>query len=220
MQKLMCALTRQNCRRALVSLIVVLCCATTFGSSVWQDALLWFNGPVDANNDGKWTGNVSATDSGVSVPRKCDGTGGATCEMPDARHGALASSNTQKLNYSTGSATVYQQSGFQIRTNDVHFTAWGNKTAAWPCIYLPQTTNENTCYAQRWQMFDGAKLISGNQWTILFRCRIDDYLLEGNSAWVWCTKTDTSKGGAEKEIRIGFGRNANNTSDKKNYVKI
>ena len=188
--------------------------------SVWEDALLWFNGPVDANGDGKWTGNVSATDSGVSVPRKCDGTGGASCEMPDARHGALASSNTQKLNYSTGSATVYQQSGFLIRTNDVHFTAWGNKTVAWPCLYLPQATNGATCYAQRWQMFDGAKLISGNQWTILFRCRIDDYLLEGNSAWVWCTKTDTSKGGAEKEIRIGFGRNSNNTSDKKNYVKI
>ena len=220
MQKISCVHTRQNGRRVLASLIVAFSCATTFGSSVWQDALLWFNGPVDANNDGKWTGNVSATDSGVSVPRKCDGTGGATCEMPDARHGALASSNTQKLNYSTGSATVYEQSGFLIRTNDVHFTAWGNKTVAWPCLYLPQATNGATCYAQRWQMFDGAKLISGNQWTILFRCRIDDYLLEGNSAWVWCTKTDTSKGGAEKEIRIGFGRNSNNTSDKKNYVKI
>jgi len=216
MQNLMCALARQNCRRALVSLIVALCCATTFGSSVWQDALLWFNGPVDANNDGKWTGNVISG----GIPRQCDGTGGATCEMPDARHGALASSNTQKLNYSTGDATVNQKSGFLIRTNDVHFTAWGNKTAAWPCIYLPQTTNGNTCYAQRWQMFDGSKLISGNQWTILFRCRIDDYLLEGNPAWVWCTKTDTSKGGAEKEIRIGFGRNPNNASDTKNYVKI
>ena len=220
MQKLMCAHARQACSRFLVLLIVAFSCATTFGSSVWQDALLWFNGPVDANNDGKWTGNVSATDSGVSVPRKCDGTGGDSCEMPDARHGALASYGTQKLNYSSGSATVYQQSGFQIRTNDVHFTAWGNKTAAWPCLYLPQATNGATCYAHRWQMFDGAKLISGNQWTILFRCRIDDYLLEGNPAWVWCTKTDTSKGGAEKEIRIGFGRNPNNASDTKNYVKI
>ena len=220
MQNLMCALARQNCSRVLVSLMVAFSCATTFGASVWQDALLWFNGPVDANNDGKWTGNVSATDSGVSVPRKCDGTGGATCEMPDARHGALSSSNTQKLNYSTGSATVYQQSGFLIRTNDVHFTAWGNKTAAWPCLYLPQTTNGATCYAHRWQMFDGAKLISGDQWTILFRCRIDDYLLEGNPAWVWNAVTDTSKASSQKEIRIGFGRNSNNASDKKNYVKI
>ena len=184
--------------------------------SVWEDALLWFNGPVDANGDGKWTGNVTSG----GIPRQCDGTGGDTCEMPDARHGALASSNTQKLNYSTGDTTVFQQSRFLIRTNDVHFTAWGNKTVAWPCLYLPQATNGATCYAQRWQMFDGAKLISGNQWTILFRCRIDDYLLEGNSAWVWCTRTDTSKGGAEKEIRIGFGRNPYNTSDKKNYVKI
>ena len=51
--------------------------------SVWEDALLWFNGPVDANGDGKWTGNVSATDSGVSGPRKCDGTGGGQTKTPD-----------------------------------------------------------------------------------------------------------------------------------------
>ena len=221
MQKLMCAHARQTCSRFLVLLIVALCCATTFGSSVWQDALLWFNGPVDANNDGKWTGNVSATDSGVSVPRKCDGTGGATCEMPDARHGALASSNTQKLNYSTGSATVYQQSGFQIRTNDVHFTAWGNKTAAWPCLYLPQAPSGGQyVYSQRWSL-EGGQLITGNQWTVLFRCRIDDFCTVGNNSWLWCTKTDTSKGGAEKEIRLGFGRNNNNTSDTtNNYVKV
>ena len=216
MQKLMCAHARQTCSRFLVLLIVALCCATTFGSSVWRDALLWFNGPVDANNDGKWTGNVISG----GIPRQCDGTGGDTCEMPDARHGALASSNTQILNYSTGDATVYQQSGFLIRTNDVHFTAWGNKTVAWPCLYLPQTDNGTKCYAHRWQMFDGAKLISGNQWTILFRCRIDDYLLEGNPAWVWNTVTDTSKASGQREIRIGFGRNPNDSSDKKNYVKI
>ncbi len=64
------------------------------------------------------------------------------------------------------------------------------------------------------------KLISGNQWTILFRCRIDDYLLEGNPAWVWNTVTDTSKAANQREIRIGFGRNPNNSSDKKNYVKL
>ena len=185
--------------------------------SVWQDALLWFNGPVDANNDGKWTGNKSEN----GVPRKCDGTGGATCEMPDARHGALASSNSQKLNYSTGSATVYQQSGFLIRTNDVHFTAWGNKTVAWPCLYLPQTpSGDQYVYSQRWSL-EGGQLITGNQWTVLFRCRIDDFCTVGNNSWLWCTKTDTSKGGEEKEIRFGFGRNNNNTSDTtNNYVKV
>ena len=184
--------------------------------SVWQDALLWFNGPVDANNDGKWTGNVSEG----GVPRKCDGTGGASCEMPDARHGALASSNTQKLNYSTGSATVYQQSGFQIRTNDVHFTAWGNKTVAWPCLYLPQTPSGGQyVYSQRWSL-EGGQLITGNQWTVLFRCRIDDFCTVGNNSWLWCTKTDTSKGGTEKEIRIGFGLNNNTSDTTNNYVKV
>lgn len=191
-------------------------------SSVWEDAILWFNGPVDANGDGLWTGNVTAADGGVAVPRQCDGTGGAACEMPDARHGALGSSVSQKLNYSTGSALVYQKSGFQIRTNDVHFTAWGNKTAAWPCLYLPQAASGGQyVYSQRWAMGGGAKLVTSDQWTVLFRCRIDDYCTEGNNSWLWCTKTDTSRGGAEKEIRIGFGPNGANTADTTNrYVKL
>ena len=199
-----------------VALTVAMGCMTTFGASVWKDAILWYNGAVDLNNDGYWTGNV--VDGGI--PRKCDGTG-AGSELPDARHGAFPSHNTQILNYATGNTYVYNNSGFRIRTNDVHFTAWGNKTVKWPCLYLPQApSGYKFPYSQMFVINNSSKLITSDTWTILFRCRIDDFCAEGGNSWIWKTETDTSKGGEKKDIRIGFGRNPNNANDNKSYVKL
>ena len=202
---------------ATVALSVVTGCMTTFGASVWRDAILWYNGAVDLNNDGYWTGNDYA---GTTIPRKCNGSS-TGCELPDARHGALSASDTQILNYATGNGDVYNNSRFGIRTNDVHFTAWGNKTVKWPCLYLPQApSGKKYPYSQMFVMNNGGKLITSDQWTILFRCRIDGFGVAGGNSWIWKTETDTSKGGEKKEIRIGFGRNINNSSDTKSYVKL
>ena len=173
---------------------------TSYGESVWKDAVLWFNGAADLNGDGKWNGNV-----GSPVPVKCDGTSSAS-ELPDARHGALAYSDSQVVSYATGNQTAYENSGFQIRTNDVHFTAWGNKTVKWPCLYLPQTPsgNPDAPYAQSMDLFaDGGCPITGNNWSVLFRCRIEDcFQYNWGGSWLLCITT-TDLGGA-KELRIGF----------------
>ena len=193
----------QACIRAAVALTAVaIGCMTTFGASVWEDAVLWMNGPVDLNGDGKWNGNV-----GSPVPVKCDGTSSAS-ELPDARHGALAYSSSQVVSYATANQTVYENSGFQIRTNDVHFTAWGNKTVKWPCLYLPQAPSgdPDAPYAQRMDLFaDGGCPITGNNWSVLFRCRIEDcFRYNWGGSWLLCITT-TDLGGA-KELRIGFNQ--------------
>jgi hypothetical protein len=173
---------------------------TSYGGSVWKDAVLWMNGPVDLNGDGKWNGNV-----GYPVQVKCDGTSTAS-ELPDARHGALAYSDSQVVSLATGNQTVYENSGFQIRTNDVHFTAWGNKTVKWPCLYLPQTSsgNPDAPYAQRMDLFaDGGCPITGNNWSVLFRCRIED-CFQYNWGGSWLLGIITKDLGGARELRIGF----------------
>lgn len=82
----------------------------------------------------------------------------------------------------------------------MHFTAWGNKTVAWPCLYMPQHAG----YQQRWALFNGTSPIVGNEWTVLFRCRLENFLTEGGRAWVFAANT-TNLGG-QRAIRLGFGR--------------
>ena len=173
---------------------------TSYGESVWKDAVLWMNGPVDLNGNGKWDGNL-----GYPVQVKCDGTSAAS-ELPDARHGALAYSDSQVVSLATGNQTVYDNSGFQIRTNDVHFTAWGNKTAKWPCLYLPQASsgNPDAPYAQRMDLFaDGGCPITGNNWSVLFRCRIEN-CFQYNWGGSWLLGIVTTDLGGPRELRIGF----------------
>ena len=180
-----------------------LCTTATFGASVWEDAILWFNGAADLNNDGMWTGNVQSRGSGLWS--QCNGYS-VGCELPDARHGALAYSASQAVSYVSDNQTVCENSGFQIRTNDVHFTAWGNKTVKWPCLYLPQTPsgNPDAPYAQSMDLFaDGGCPITGNNWSVLVRCRIEDcYRYNWGGAWLLGVIT-TDLGGA-RELRIGF----------------
>ncbi len=168
--------------------------------SVWKDAILWFNGAADLNNDGMWTGNEQ--NSGSHVWSRSNGSS-AGCELPDARHGALAYSESQVFNYQNEAADVYNTAGFQIRTNDVCMTAWGNKVVKCPCLYLPQTRVNGTTYAQNFMLFGGGKPpIAGNNWTALFRCRIDDYVEYGANSWLLRVLT-TDLGGV-RELRFGF----------------
>ena len=184
----------------LIICAAAVCTTTAFGASVWKDAILWFNGAADLNNDGMWTGNVQNSGSGVWSQSNGYSAG---CELPDARHGALAYSASQAFNYQNEAADVYNTAGFQIRTNDVCMTAWGNKVVKCPCLYLPQTRVNGTTYAQNFMLFGGGKPpIAGNNWTALFRCRIDNYVEYGDPSWLLRVLT-TDLGGV-RELRFGF----------------
>ena len=171
--------------------------------SVWKDAIFWFNGAADLNNDGMWTGNAQSSGSGIWSRSNGYSAG---CELPDARHGALAYSESQVFNYAADNQTACANSGFQIRTNDVPFTAWGNKTVKCPCLYLPQTPsgNPDAPYAQSMDLFaDGGCPITGNNWSVLFRCRIED-CFRYNWGGSWLLGIITTDLGGPKELRIGF----------------
>ena len=196
------ATTRSLLAAPIAALTVAATTVSTasYGESVWKDAIIWFNGAADLNNDGMWTGNEQ--NSGSHVWSRSNGSS-AGCELPDARHGALAYSESQLFNYQNEAADVYNTAGFQIRTNDVGMTAWGNKVVKCPCLYLPQTRVNGTTYAQNFMLFGGGRPpIAGNNWTALFRCRIDDYVEYGENSWLLRVLT-TDLGGV-RELRFGF----------------
>lgn len=179
-------------------------------SSVWEEAFVKIDGAVDLNGDGRWTPSESASKQGATS---------STAEIPDARHGALAQSDSQVLTYGSSNSGVISRSGVRIVEKKVVKTSCGGATNTQAVLYFPQVANGTGKYSFEnvWFKTDAHPLGTGSEWTVVIRCRLENFVGSAVS-YVFGVKTTTL--GGQKEIRLGWGNNPNNASDTKKYLNV
>lgn len=176
--------------------------------SVWRDAYIRIDGASDLNGDGLWTPNKSSALQDETV---------AESEIPDSRHGALATYAGQRLLHGSSDSGVISRSGARIANKDVVMTSCGGRTVNMPVIYFPQTAYNGGNSLENIYLDSSTSPISGNEWTVLLRCRHEAFI---SSAVAYVFGVKTTNLGGQKEIRLGWGNNPWNTSDTKRYVNV
>ncbi len=176
-------------------------------SSVWEDAYIRIDGATDLNSDGLWTPATAAN--------KHDGDT-ATAEIRDTRHAALANPSSQRLAYGSSNSGVISRSGVRIVNKDVVMPGCGGRTVNMPVLYFPQAAYNGGYSLETINLNDTNCPISGNEWTVLIRCRQEEFL--STIAYVFALRT-TNRGGV-KEIRLGWGKNPNNSNDSQQYLCV
>ena len=176
-------------------------------ASVWEDAYIRIDGATDLNGDGRWTPATAAN--------KHDGDT-ATAEIRDTRHAALANPSSQRLAYGSSDSGVISRSGVRIVNKDVVMPGCGGRTVNMPVLYFPQAAYNSGYSFENLFLNDTKCPVSGNEWTVLIRCRHEEFI--STIAYVFGLKTPNL--GGEKEIRLGWGPNPNNSTDSQQYLCV
>ena len=181
----------------------------TAGDSVWKDALLHIRGVRDYNNNGYFDANPGD-----------DNYASATVEIPDARHAAVANPQSAKIWYNAPHGTEQSAlSEVKIVKTDVVSAAWGNKTfkdeqvLEFPSGQYVNASGKNSVYCQRFTLFGGTKMITGDKYTYLARVRVDGYVYPETSANASGWLFNANGTGGSVALRFGFRTNTRGTND-------